>query len=354
MIRRLLEALFRHKLLLLLPPLIIPGIVTPIAILTTPPVYETAVGVWVDHPAYLNYKDGFNPWITPVSNQTGRLSELLRTRTFLIDVAQRTTTLAPLLGSAAGEVRLAELIGRSVAIGANGGDHLMVIRVQSPTARLSYELCKALVDAYQEKTAADLADQADIAVQFYEARQQDAQVALTKATQDLRRYVGSRSLDGQSSSDTTQGVPAALLDPRLAGLQTAVQQAQTNYNQAQTMATQAQHDALASAQGQQYGFQVLDQPQVPTAPTPQTKKIIIYPIAAAVAGLGVSALLLVLLVASDRSVRSEADLAAGLRVAGIVPNLKVKRAPKQFRGLATRRAIGAVAGTALPAPSGAK
>src|SRR4051794_10530228 len=107
MIRKLLEALFRHKLLLLLPPLIIPGIVTPIAVLTTPPVFETSVGVWVDHPAYLNYKDGFNPWLTPVNNQTARLSELLRTRAFLIDVAQRTTTLTPLLGSSSGEARIA-------------------------------------------------------------------------------------------------------------------------------------------------------------------------------------------------------------------------------------------------------
>ena len=61
--------------------------------------------------------------------------------------------------------------------------------------------------------------------------------------------------------------------------------------------------------GQQYGFQVLDPPQLPTVATPQTKKIMIYPLAAAVAGLGLMGLLLVLLVASDRSVRSEMDLA---------------------------------------------
>ena len=58
MIRKIFEALFRHKFLLLLPPILIPAIVTPIAFLTTPPVYETSVGVWVDRPAYLEYKDG--------------------------------------------------------------------------------------------------------------------------------------------------------------------------------------------------------------------------------------------------------------------------------------------------------
>ncbi len=354
MIRRLLEALFRHKLLLILPPLIIPGIVTPIAFLYTPPVYETAVGVWVDHPATLDYKDGFNPYITPANNQAARLGELLRTRAFLLDVAQRTTTLAPLVGTPSGETRIAETIQRSVAIGANGGDHLLVVRVQASTPRSSYELCKALIDAYQEKSAADNADQSDVAVQFYESRAQDARLALTKATQDLRRYVGSRSPDGQASDSDQGSLPAALLDPRLAGLQSAVQQAQNDYNTAQSLLTRAQHDAAASSQGIQYGFQVLDQPQMPTQPTSQTKKLLIYPIAAAVAGLALSGLLLVLLVASDRSIRSESDLAPGLRVVGVLPSLRLKRVPKAFRGVATRRAIGAVAGTALPAPGGAK
>jgi uncharacterized protein involved in exopolysaccharide biosynthesis len=351
MIRKLLEAFFRHKLLLLLPPLLIPSIVTPIAFMTTPPVYETAVGVWVDHPAYLNYKDGLNPWTSASVSQSARLGELLRTRAFLVDVARRTTTLAPFVGTTSGENRITDLMGRSIGMSANG-DHLLVIRVQAPTALLSYELCKAIVDAYQEKSSADMADQTDIAVQFYEARVSDAKADLTKATNDLRRYLGSQNPDNQSN-DTNPAVPATLLDARLGALQLAVQQAQSDYNNAQTILTQAQHDALAASQGQQYGFQVLDPPVQPTLPTPQTKKIIVYPIAALVAGMALSGMLLVLFVASDRSVRSESDLANGVRVVGILPNLKLKRAPKHLRSVATRRAIGAVAGTALPAPGGA-
>ena len=61
-------------------------------------VYESAVSVWVDHPAFLQYKDGFNPWIGPASSQAGRINELLHTRAFLNDVAQRTPTLASLVG----------------------------------------------------------------------------------------------------------------------------------------------------------------------------------------------------------------------------------------------------------------
>ena len=90
MIRKILEAFFQHKLLLLLPPILIPAIVTPIAVLSTPPAYETAVSVWIDRPAYLNIKDGSSAWVSAVQSQSGRLGELLRTRAFLTDVARQT------------------------------------------------------------------------------------------------------------------------------------------------------------------------------------------------------------------------------------------------------------------------
>ena len=78
-----------------------------------------------------------------------------------------------------------------------------------------------------------------------------------------------------------------------------------------------------------------------------------YPAAGLVAGLLLSGALLVLLVAADRSVRSERDLLPSARVVGAIPRLKLRRMPKKAGPDATRRAIGFVAGTALPAPRGA-
>jgi capsular polysaccharide biosynthesis protein len=361
--RKLLEAFFRHKLLVLLPPLIIPAIVSPIAVLSLPPMYETTVSVWIDRPAYLNTRDGSNAWVSAVQTQSGRLSELLRTRAFLTDVVQR-TSLAPLAGSAAGQTRRADIVARDVTIGgaasttatAAASEHLLVIRVQGATAQISYELCKAIVDAYQEKTAADQADQASVAVDFYTSRLQDSQQQLTKAGQELRRYAAIVQANSTDSSqpDSSSGLTGAMLDPKLAALQSNLQTAQLDVHNAQAAVNQAQQDALMSEQGQQYGFQVLDAPQLATTATPQIKKIIIYPIAALVVGLGLTGMLLVLLVASDRSVRSEQDLAPGIRVLGTVPMLQLKSIPKKLRSGATRRAIGAPAGMALPLPGGAK
>ncbi len=316
MIRKILEAMFRHKLLILLPALIIPAIVTPIAIRLTPPVYETGVSVWIDRPAYLNVKDTSTPWISPVETQASRLNDLLHTRAFLNDVAQR-TSLAPLTQTAAGEQALTDLVTRGVTIGsgavtpgaaptpANASEHLLVVRVQAPSAQVSYELAKAIVDAYQEKTAADQADQASIGVDFYQQQVQDAQQQLNKANQDLRRYVVAQQDAGDSTQTdpNQQNLSAVMLDPKLGTLQANVQAAQLAANNAQAALNQAQQDATAAAQGQQYGFQILDPAEMPTAPTVQTKKIIIYPIAAVVIGLGLE-------LHAARAARSERSLDA--------------------------------------------
>jgi hypothetical protein len=301
-----------------------------------------------------------------VQSQSTRLSELLRTKAFLNDVASK-TSLAALTSSSAGQARFAELVSRGVTVGGaaaataaapatNASEHLLVIKVQANTAQLSYELCKAIIDTYQEKTAADQSDQASLATDFYQSQLQDAQQALAKSTGDLRRYVASHQSDDSSpvTDPSQQSLTAAMLDPRLGALQDTVQAAQNTVKNAQTALNQAQQAALTSAQGQQYGFQVIDAPELATAATPQIKKIVIYPIAAAVAGLGLAAMLLVILVASDRSIRSETDVLPGVRVLGTVPGLYVKRLPKQLQATATRRAIGAPAGAALPAAAGAK
>jgi capsular polysaccharide biosynthesis protein len=325
-------------------------------------VYESAVGIWIDRPSYLNYKDSNVSWVSPVQSQSGLLAELLRTRAFLADVANR-TSLGPLMATPAGEARVSDIIARSVSIAGGGGpastfgaDHLLTIRVQYSNPQLAFELCKAIVEAYQEKTDADMSDQTDLAIQFYTGRVQESQQQLNKVTQDLRRYAASRQIDPntQTNPNSPDALPAAMLDPRLASLQSAVQQAQADFSNAQAALTNAQRDAMAAQQGQELGFQVLDEPRLATAPISQLKKIMMYPIAGLVVGLGLSGMLLVLFLASDRTVRVEADVTPipGLRMLGTVPNLKLKRRRRKQQPVLARRAIGAMAGTALPAPGG--
>ena len=159
--------------------------------------------------------------------------------------------------------------------------------------------------------------------------------------------------DGTPLAPDSQSMAA--MDPKFAELQATQKFAQQQVDSARAALQNAEQTSAAAVQGADVGFQVLDPPQLPTAPSTQLKNVMVFVAAAVVMGLGLSATLLVLLMAGDRSVRREADLHPPVRVLGIVPALKVKhRLPKASRPAATRRAIGFLAGSALPAPKGTK
>ena len=352
---KLLETLFRHKFLLLLPPILIPTLVAPPALLSAPVTYETYAGIWVDRPTYLSYADDWNRYITPAQNQSGRLTELLRTRSFVDDVARR-TSLAPLVGSARGEDRIQKVVGDGLGV-VTSGSHLLVLRFRADTGPLAYEVLNAIVEAFKDNAANDQINQAGLATSFYQSRLDDAQKRLDDAQTALRQYVGSnpRYTDPTraSSSSSATGGPSSAPDPQLAELQHEVDFTQAEFERVRKSLDQASLDASASLQGQELDFQIVDTPQVPTTAVRQVKNRVVFPIAGFLGGLVLSAVLLVLLMSSDHAVRSEGDLARSVRVLGAVPRLKLKRLPRRAGPDVTRRAIGFMAGTALPVPSGA-
>jgi uncharacterized protein involved in exopolysaccharide biosynthesis len=358
MITKFLEAFFRHKLLVLLPPVLIPLIVGPYALVTAPVYYETYAGVWVDRPTYLTYNDNFSIYSSPSSQQATKISEVLKTRSFLMDVAKR-TSLAPLVGNARGEDRITQIFGNGFNMFANG-DHLLVLHFRADTAKLAYESLNAIMDAFKENAATDRVNQASLAISFYQSRLQAAQDDLKKTSTSVRQYVAANpnltSLNPDQAAAGSVVLPQSVTDPQLAEMMATLQTQQKQVEALRANLDSAQFDASAGLQGQELGFQVIDPPIMPTAPVRSLRKQLIYPIAGLVVGLALSLVLLVLLVAADRTVRLETDLPEGARILGAVPHLKlkIKRLPKSERRDAMRRAIGFVAGTALPAPKGAK
>jgi hypothetical protein len=359
MTTKILEAFFRHKLLILLPIFLIPLLVGPIALITTPVYYESWTGVWVDRPTYLNYsQSGWNVYQTPSQNQANALNEQLRTRSFMMDIAKR-TQLAPLVGTQRGEDRINQIFSTGLQITPTG-DHLLVIHFRADTARLAYDLLNATIDAFKENASTDRVNQASLAISFYQSQLQDAQDRLNKLTSSARQYVAANprlgSLSPQPGTQTDPVLPVTSTDAQLADLMGQIQFQQKEIDRVRGDLSQAQFDASAGLEAADLGFQVLDPAQVPSAATRALRKQLIYPIAGFAGGIALSAILLVLLVAGDRAVRSEGDLPTSVRVLGVMPQLKLKlrRIPKSARRDAMRRAIGFAAGTALPAPGGSK
>jgi uncharacterized protein involved in exopolysaccharide biosynthesis len=355
--RKLLEAFFRHKWLVLLPPVLIPLLVTPIVMFTTPVTYESIAGVWVDRPTYLDPKAGQAPYASAALSQSSQLSELLHTRSFMLDIVQR-TSLAPLLAVKGGEARVQDLMDKGVTVAAiPNGTHLIAIHSRFSTPQLAFQVAQAVIDAYHDRNSNQQLDQSSTAISFFQSQLQSAQDDSTKASQDLSQYA--LAMGYASSGDGTPLTPdaqsASSFDPRFAELQANAHFAQQQVDQARASLQNAQQTSAVAFQGADIGFQVIDPPQLPTAPATQLKSAIIYVAAALAVGLGISVIVLVLLVAGDRSIRHDADLQPPVRILGVVPMLKLKqRMPKRLRGTATRRAIGFVAGTALPAPRGTR
>ena len=356
MIGKFLETFFRHKLLIILPMIIIPVIVGPLALLTTPVYYETWAGIWVDRAPYLSNGDDYNIYLSPAQNQSNRLNEALRTRSFVTDVAKR-TSLAPLLGTARGEDRAISIITDGISL-APSGNHLLVLRFRGDTAKLSYELLNAIVDAFTDKVTTDRGDQAALALGFYESRLQSAEDDLKKLNGQIRQYIaanprlGSVNADQLGSNSSGSTAAAAATDPQLADMLSKRESQRTYVDRMRASLDQAQLDASAADEGSDSGFRLLDAPRMPTGATRELRKRLIFPVAGLAIGMALSMCMLVLLVASDRAVRTEDDLGSGVRVLGAVPRLKLIGKKRRGGPETARRAIGFAAGAALPAPRG--
>jgi hypothetical protein len=360
MILRFLDTLFRYKWLLILPPLLIPLVVGPIAMILAPSYYETTAGIWVDRATYLKSTDDFNIYISPVQNQINRMTDLLRTRTFVLDIASR-TPYADAVKTPAGEDAFRRVFFKGFAMFPSG-ERVLTIRFRGSNRQLTVQMINAVIETFKDKVTADRMAQAEIATNFYQSRLDTAQGELNKANENLRRYVQNNprltTIDPNAGAAATGasrlGLPAEAIDPQIAELIRQVDAQQKEVDNLKSALDQARLDASASLQGQEVGFQLVDAPQTPTRLIRERRKALIYPAAGLVVGMGLSATLLVLLVAADRTVRTEADLASVARVVGSVPRLRLKDGSKKKGALdATRRAIGFPAG-ALMTPAGAK
>jgi hypothetical protein len=319
--------------------------------------YEAWTGVWVDRPQYLTFtQSGWNQYLSPAQNQANSLTEQLRTRSFMMDIAKR-TQLAPLVGTTRGEDRIMTVFAQGLSITPNG-EHLLVLHFRADTARLAYELLNATLDGFKENASTSRVNQASLAISFYESQLSDAQDQLNKLQSSARQYVASNprlsGLNRQSQPD--QILPVTTTDSQLADLMSQITFQQKEIERVRGTLEQARFDASAGLEAQDLGFQIIDAAQLPTSATRALRKQLIFPIAGFAAGVVLAGILLVVLVAGDHAVRSEGDLPGSARVLGVMPHLKLKlrRIPKSARRDAMRRAVGFAAGTALPAPGGSK
>jgi uncharacterized protein involved in exopolysaccharide biosynthesis len=343
MIERLLEAFFRHLVLIVLPLVVIPLDVAAF-VLSTPAQYEASAGMWVEQATYLNYStDDINRYLPPSQNQKNRLVELMQTKSFVADIA-RNTNLASLAKAPDGDALLKEIFARDFDVSANG-DHLLTFRFRAEDRDLAVAVLDSTVAVFKNRAASDRFGQAQVAITFYQSRFTDAENKLASARAALAKYV----TDNPSVAATVSraGIQVASVDPQFADLQRRVDASQRDADAARASLEKAELDVSAGEQGLELGFRIVDPVEPSLSPSRQLKKVLIYPIVAVLAGLMLSAALLLLFALSDHSIRSLADFAPETVILGVLPPLRPKGVRRGAGPNATRRAIGYVAGSVI-------
>jgi len=346
-IEKMLEAFFRHWLLILLPVIAIPLDVTA-WVLSTPPQYEAQAGVWVERPTYLAYSgDELTRYLPPAMVQRNKLEELMRTRSFISDLVAG-TALNAYLTYPGGETQLDQIFARDFDTIQNG-DHLLVIRFRAESRDLAMQIVNATVDQFRLRASDDRRAQAQLAISFYQARVTDTEGVLAQARSDQAKYLATNPSIAQTLA--RQGIEVARLDPQFAELQRRVEAAQHDADGAQGYLQSAQLDVSAGVQSDTVSFKVVDATGASSTPSRQLKKVLVFPIAALVGAVVLSACLLLFFALSDHSVRSLADLAPDTVILGVMPRLRARNLTYAGTHL-TRRAVGFVAGSALALRAG--
>jgi capsular polysaccharide biosynthesis protein len=344
MIERLLEAFFRHAVLILLPIVVIPLDVAA-AMLSTPPQYEAQAGMWVEQATYLSYStDDINRYLPPAMNQKNRLAELMQTRSFLSEVAND-TPLAPIIGDANGDDALRQLFARDFEAAATG-DHLLTLRFRAEDRDDAVVVLDKMVAAFKARAAADRYGQAQVAITFYKSRVTDAEAELAAARNGLAKYLAENP--AVAAALAVAASDPARFDPKYAEVQRGVDTAQKDADAARSSLERAELDVAAGVQGLELGFRIVDPVLASATPSRQLRKVLIYPIAALLLGLILGASLLLLFALSDRSVRSLADLGPDVVILGVLPHLRPRGVARRPGAAVTRRAVGFLAGAVVP------
>ncbi len=308
MSRKALDVLFRNKVLIALPLVIL--ILSGAAFAITQENFEfrSQAKVWTQRTPLLSSQlGGDDSFSSPAGSQARTINELLSLQSFRVDVASNVDDLTGLT------------IDEQVSAVRNGtavystGNHILVVQNQNEDPLLAQSIVNAIILTYSERFQSTVSAEADAASLFYEERLTIARDELDLAKAQLATY----QLTG--GTDTTIGVS----DPALTSLTVRAERAQADYDDTLDRLQGVYLQRDAALQGRDLGFQVMDPPRLPLAPVGTRKSdLLMPPVLGGLLGLAASAAVLFALVRTDSSVRLPAEAArAGLPVLAVVPNL---------------------------------
>lgn len=334
---RYLETLFRHRLMLTVPMVVL--VVLALSwVLIQPPAYASTVRLWVEKQQLVaNPND--NPYLTPAQEQAAVLTELLNTKYFCIKVGNRSpladalsspTTTQPsvpqrvlsviglsntpaggLSGTQLDDAMFTILSRQTLVLSA--GPQIITITFTTSNADLAAEVAQAIADQFIDESLAGQRVQASAATDFYSGQVKQAQAELSAADASVDQY-----LAGHPDQRSANAVP----DARIVQLKRNDDDARNRYTQLQSKLDQSRVDQAALARSDTSGIRVLDKAEVPRRNSIKRMLLLAGGVGAAL-GLVVMVVGVLVLTLTDSTFRRPEELqqVLDLRPVGSVPRI---------------------------------
>jgi uncharacterized protein involved in exopolysaccharide biosynthesis len=312
MSQKVLDVFFRHKFLIILPLVILTlaGAAASLSRQTTE--YSSSANIWTQKTPLLTSSLGGQggAFITPAGHQSRVLNDLLRLDSFRQSVADRVVGLEGLSpGLQRGTVREGTAVFAS-------GVNVLTIRHRDEDPLLSQSIVQAIIGAYSETFQSSVMDQSEAAAIFYEARLEEASIALDESEQALASYEGTLSPTAAIDSD-----------PELAAIQADARLAQNDYDEQLGRLEGIYLQRDAALEGRDLSFQVMDPPNLPSSPLPTSRRdLLMLPALGMLLGVSASGAVLFALTRLDDSIRLPGEARqVGAPVLAVVPELGRRR-----------------------------
>jgi uncharacterized protein involved in exopolysaccharide biosynthesis len=306
-LRRTLEAIFRHPLQLLALIVLLPIIGVAVVYFVIPRTYQSTASVWALQRYFVIGSTGPESDLlsTPAQTQANALTELLQTRSF-VDSVLTGIDLAPTLNLGADvlnnpqqlEETLFSEVSKHVVV-TPSAYNLFEISYANHNPKIAQQIVASIITNYGTQSLALSVAEGKNLLANYQTQLANAQDELTKAVTAETQFA-------HTYPNLTQTQLAN--DPQYAFLDTQRLQAQVKAQNLQNTINTIQQ--AINTQGTQAGtlFQVIDAPQVPYLPVSRTKNYLIGGGMGLAVALLACVLYLVIVVRRDRGVYSASDL----------------------------------------------
>jgi uncharacterized protein involved in exopolysaccharide biosynthesis len=334
---RYLETFYRHRLVLVAPVALV-LLISVSVIYFQPRAYDATAKLWVDKDL-LGTTAVDTSFSSPADTQVAVLQELLKTRSFAVNVAARGPLLATLLSrrAAAAQDPVAQfsnavqgkststspltteqqtdLIYTTIAAAAkadSSGPNIITITYRDADPDIAAAVAQGIADQFIAERLSNQRVQATAAADFYGGQAKTAQVDLSAKDAAVYNYL---------SAHPEQQLPTAIPDLTLSQLRRDDDLARTRYETMLGKLDTASLQAQIANDPSPSGLHVIDAAVSPRRPVSRTTQLLEAGGAGFISGLGLMLLCLIVLTLADTSLRhpAEVEVMTGLTVAGDIP-----------------------------------